>query len=294
MVALKKNKRDGSLAYWLLTLPAVILSICIIVVPGIVTFYAAFTKWNGMSQMSWIGLENFRELFNDAIFWKALKNNFIWTVIFVTVPVALGLISSVLLVFLKRGRNFFQVSYLIPYIIAPTTNAVIWMSIIFSHVSGIIGYLRNLGYEISSPLANMSTALVGVAAVDIWHYWGFLCVVYLAALRQTPDDQIESARIAGANAWQIFRYVYFPNILPTFSLMLVIIVIYSFKTFDYVYLLTSGGPAHASEMLSTLAYTLAFSTFQFGKAAAVSLVMGFFGIAAAFVYTWMSRKEVAE
>jgi len=246
-----------------------------------------------MSTMEWIGLRNFKELFVDRVFWTALRNNFVWTILFVTIPVAIGLLSAVLLMQIKKHRNVFQVSYLIPYILAPTTNAVIWSSIVLSQISGIIGFLKKAGLNVSSPLGNMSTALGGVAMVDIWHYWGFLSVVYLAALRQTPTDQIESARLEGANTWQVFRYIYFPNILPTFSLLLVMIVIYSFKTFDYVYLLTSGGPAHATEMLSTMAYTLAFSTFQFGKAAAVSLVMGGFGMVAAFFYTWMSRKDIS-
>lgn len=271
-----------------------LLSASVVFIPAIVTFYAAFTEWNGMSTMKWVGLENFTTLFTDRIFWKSLGNNFIWTMIFITIPIAIGLISAVLLVKCKKTRNLFQVSYLIPYILAPTTNAVIWLNIIFSPTGGIIGYLNKLGMNITSPLGNMKTALGGVAAVDIWHYWGFLTIVYLAALRQTPKDQVEVAMIEGATGWQTFRHVYFPNILPTFSLMFATVIIYSFKTFDYVYLLTSGGPAHASEMLSTYAYTLAFSTFQFGKAAAVSLVMGLFGGIAAFFYTWFSRKDVAQ
>lgn len=288
----RAESRSSTLAYYFLSMPAVILSACVVLIPGVITFYAAFTEWNGMSAMQWIGMENFRELAEDTIFWKSLGNNFIWTLLFISIPVGIGMLSAVLLTKCNKSRNFFQVAYLIPYILAPTTNAVIWMSIIFSQTSGVIGYLRRMGFNVVSPLGYMSTALGGVAMVDIWHYWGFLSVVYLAALRQTPKDQIEAAMIEGADGWQTFRYVYFPNILPTFNLMLVMIVIYSFKTFDYVYLLTSGGPAHASEMLSTFAYTLAFSTFQFGKAAAVSLVMGLFGMIAAFFYTWLSRKDV--
>lgn len=94
--------------------------------------------------------------------------------------------------------------------------------------------------------------------------------------------------------WQTFWYVYLPNIAPTVRLMFVLIVIYSFSTYDYIYLMTSGGPAHATEVLSTYAYTTAFSAFKFGRASAIALVMGAIGSVAAFFYTWFSRKEALE
>jgi raffinose/stachyose/melibiose transport system permease protein len=153
--------------------------------------------------------------------------------------------------------------------------------------------LRDYGFPIRSPLGNLNTALYTVATVDIWHYWGFLTVVYLAALRQTPYDQVEAAMVEGANGWQLFRHVYFPSIRPTVQLMFVMIIIFSFMTFDYIYLLTGGGPAHATEMLSTYAYTFAFMTFQFGKASAVGLMMSLFGLLASFLYVWLSRKDIA-
>ncbi|MEL7610565.1 MAG: sugar ABC transporter permease [Bacillota bacterium] len=291
----KKSKRNATLGYHLLSLPSVALSAVVVLIPACVTFYAAFTKWNGMStNMQWIGIQNFIELMQDWIFWKALSNNFKWTLIFVTVPVAVAMLAAALLVRMRKGKSFFQTVYLIPYLLAPTTNAIIWLNIIFSPNAGLIGFLQKTGLQVSSPLGTMQTALGGVAMVDIWHYWGFLTVVYLAALRQTPQDQLESANIEGANGWQVFRYIYLPNIAPTVRLMFVLIVIYSFLTFDYVYLLTWGGPAHATEMLSTFAYTLAFATFNFGKAAAVSLVMGLFGGVAAFFYSWFSRKETLQ
>lgn len=291
----RKPKRVRTLGYHLLSLPAIVLSAFVVLIPAIQTIYAAFTKWNGISATkTWVGLQNFEELFRDWIFWRSVGNNFKWTLIFVIVPVIVAMASAVLIAHFRVGHKTFQALYLIPYLLAPTTNAIIWLNIIFSPTGGLVGFLQKMGWQLTSPLGNMKTALFGVAAVDIWHYWGFLTVIYLAALRQTPTDQLESARLAGANGWQVYRYVYLPNIAPTVRLMFVFIVIYSFMTFDYIYLLTSGGPAHATEMLSTYAYTMAFSAFKFGKAAAISLVMGLLGSFAAFFYTWFSRKETLE
>jgi len=289
------NGRIKTLGLHMLTLPAILLSGLVVFAPAVYTFYAAFTDWNGVGKsMNWIGLENFQVLFNDKVFWQALTNNFKWTLIFITIPVVVGMLSAVLLARRSKGRNFFQTVYLIPYVLAPVTNALIWANMIFSPSGGVFGYLRRQGFSVSSPIGDMKTALYGVAFVDMWHYWGFLAIVYLAALRQTPVDQIEAAQIEGVGGWQLFWQVYMPNISPTIKMMFVFIIIYSFLTFDYVYLLTGGGPAHATEMLSTYAYSMAFNTFKFGRAAAVALVMSFFGAIAAFFYTYLSRKEVSE
>ncbi|MCB0047745.1 MAG: sugar ABC transporter permease [Caldilineaceae bacterium] len=267
----------------------------VVLIPGLLTAYISFTDWNGVSpQINWIGLGNFRAIFADNVFWKALGNNIRWTILFVTVPVFIGMLSAVLLLGRRINATLYQLIYLFPYVLAPITNALLWLNIIFNPLTGVIGFLRKIGLNVPAPLGNINTALYAVAAVDIWHYWGFLTVVYLASLRQTPMDQVEAAQAEGANGWQVFRYVYFPSILPTVLLMYVMIIIFSFLTFDYVYLLTGGGPAHATEMLSTYAYTLGFSTFQVGRASAVGLVMSMFGLIAAAFYTWLSRREITE
>jgi len=280
--------------YYLLVMPALLLSVSVVLIPGILTAYVAFTDWNGVSpEMKWIGFQNFQAIFRDKVFWQALSDNIRWMLLFLTIPVVIGLLTATLLLRRKRGRTAYQMIFLFPYVLAPVTNAILWLNIILNPVSGVMGYIQKMGFPLRAPLGNISTALYAVAMVDIWHYWGFLTVVYLAALRQTPVEQVEAAMSEGANGWQLFRFVYLPSIRPTVQLMFILIIIFSFLTFDYIYLLTGGGPAHATEMLSTYAYTFAFSAFQFGKAAAVGLMMSIFGLMASFAYTWMSRKEIA-
>ena len=277
--------------HYLLLAPAFLLSFAIVLIPGIFTVVTAFTDWNGVeTQFNFIGVRNFTELLADPIFFTAIGNNVKWTLIFLTIPVALGLGVAMLLLSRPRSRTVFQTFFLLPYVMAAAVNAIVWLNMIYSPISGVIGVLQELGLGIESPLSNMQTALFAVAAVDLWHYWGFLLVIYLAALRQTPYEQVEAARVEGANAWQIFRYVYLPSILPTIKMTLVMIIIFSFLTFDYIFLMTQGGPAHSSEMLSTYAYAFAFATFQFGKAAAVGLVMSFFGLVASFFYARMNSR----
>ena len=274
--------------------PAVILSVCIILIPSITTIVSSFTDWNGISSdMTFVGFSNYAELLGDSLFGKALTNNIKWMVMYLTAPVLLALGAAMCLLKQKKGRAAFQVIFLLPYVIAPIANALIWLNMIYSPVTGLFGFLKNtLGWSwVASPLTSPDTALVGVAIVDIWHYWGYLSVVFLAALRQTPTDYIEAATVDGCNGWQLFRYVYFPSMLPTFKLMMVLIVIQSFLQFDYVYLLTSGGPANATEMLGTLTYNNAFTLFQFGKAAAIAVMMSILGLIASVIYARLNRSE---
>lgn len=280
--------------YYLLMAPAILLSVCVILIPSITTVFSSLTDWNGISStMNHVGLDNYTELIGNSTFVKALGNNVKWMVIYLTVPVLLALAAAMCLLKRKRMRSLFQVMFLLPYVIAPIANALIWLNMIYSPVTGLFGFLKNtLGCTfLASPLTATSTALVGVAAVDIWHYWGYLSVVFLAALRQTPTDYIEAATVDGCNGWQTFRYIYFPSMLPTFKLMMVLIVIQSFLQFDYVYLLTSGGPAHATEMLGTLTYNYAFTLFQFGKAAAIAVMMSALGLVASIIYARLNRRE---
>lgn len=281
--------------HYLLLAPALLLSMSIVLIPGVFTALTSVTDWNGIDMSpNFVGTENYLAIFADPVFLTALKNNIIWTLLFLTIPVAIGLGVAMLLLKRKRSRALFQVIFLLPYVMAAVTNAMVWLNMIYSPLSGVIGFLNKHGMNIPSPLTNMDTAIYAVAAVDMWHYWGFLLVVYLAALRQTPVEQVEAAQIEGANSWQIFRNIYLPHIKPTMQLMFVMILIFSFLTFDYIFLMTQGGPAHSTEMLSTFAYSFAFATFQFGKAAAVGMVMGLFGLVGSILYTKMSGKAADE
>ncbi|MGO4689184.1 carbohydrate ABC transporter permease [Glaciibacter sp. 2TAF33] len=282
-------QRRRNAVNYLLVAPALVLSIVIVVIPGILTLLLSFSDWSGIGlDIKFIGVQNFQSILADPVFATSLTNNLKWLVLFLTLPAIIGLVTASLLLTRKRMRTFYQVIYLMPYVLAPVVNALIWMNIIYNPNGGVVGALG-----IPSPLGDTNGgALYAAAAVDMWHYWGFLTVVYLGAMRQTPIDQVEAAIVDGANGWKVFRHVYFPSIRPTLLLMGVMTVIFSFLAFDYVYLLTQGGPAHSSEVMGTYAYAFAFSSFEFGKAAAVGLIMSIFGLLASCLYTWISRRDL--
>jgi len=273
-----------------LVAPALLLSIIVVVIPGALTLLLAFTNWSGIGfNFQFVGIDNFEKILADPVFATSLRNNITWLVLFLTLPAIIGLLTAALLLGRKKMRTFYQVIYLMPYVLAPVVNALIWQTVIYNPHGGVFGL-----FGIQPPSGSAATSLYAAAAVDMWHYWGFLTVVYLGAMRQTPGDQVEAAIVDGANGWQVFRNIYLPSIRPTLLLMGVMAVIFSFLAFDYIYLLTQGGPAHSSEVMGTYAYAFAFSSFEFGKAAAVGIIMSFFGLIASVLYTWISRRDVTK
>jgi len=277
---------------WLYLAPTLVINVVIILIPALLTIGLAFFQWDGLSAPVFVGLGNFVSLWNDSVFWTALENNLIWTAIFLTIPIAMGLLAaSMLLIVPRRGSTVFQVVYFLPVIIATAITARVWQGMIYSPVTGIFGWLGKLGLPITNPLSQTSTALFGIATVDLWHWWGFLCVIFFAALRQVPQEQIEAARIEGASFWQMMRYVLLPGIRSTIVLMMVMTVIWSFLVFDFVYILTQGGPAFSSEVLSTLAYRKAFYDLNVGQAAATALVISLFGLVATYFYIRIQQRE---
>ena len=271
--------------------PTLVINFVIILIPALLTIALAFCSWDGISAPTFIGLDNFAAVFSDGVFWTALTNNIVWTAIFLVVPVAMGLLAATMLLIARRGRTFFQAVYFLPVVIATAITARVWQGMIYSPVTGIFGLLHRLGLPIDNPLAGTSTALYGIAAVDLWHWWGFLCVIFFAALRQVPAEQIEAARLEGATYGQMLRYVLLPGIRSTITLMMILTVIWSFLVFDFVYILTQGGPAFSSEVLSTLAYRHAFYDLDVGQAAAVALIISCFGLVATFFYVRIQSQE---
>jgi raffinose/stachyose/melibiose transport system permease protein len=275
----------------LFLLPALLINVVIILIPAFMTVAMAFFEWDGASAPIFAGLNNFREILDDPVFFTALLNNIKWTLIFLTIPMVIGFFAGSMLLVARRGRNFFQAVYFLPVIIATVVVARVWQGMIYNPESGLVGWLNLHGFAFADPLTNVSISLYAVATVDLWHWWGFLAVVFFAALRQVDTAQIDAALMDGANLFQLMRHVLLPAIRPTITLMMIMTVIWSFLAFDFVYILTQGGPAYSSEVLSTLSYRYAFFNYTMGPAAAVALVISFFGLIATVFYVRLQQGE---
>jgi raffinose/stachyose/melibiose transport system permease protein len=278
---------------WVFALPALLINVCIILIPALLTLAAAFFFWDGVGTPVWAGLANFQSLWDDPVFWSALSNNFIWTAVFLIIPMCLAVMMAAALMIAPYSRIAVQSIIFLPRILAAAVTGRIFQGMIFSPVTGLVGWLNAHGLSVSDPLANPDRSLYAVAAVDIWHWWGFLAVVFFAAMRQISIDQIEAARLDGASFFALLRHVLLPGIRPTLALMMILTVIWSFQVFEFIFIVTQGGPAYGSEVLATLAYRHAFFESDVGKATAAACVMSLFGLAATSVYLWLQSRDGA-
>ena len=254
-----------------------IATIVVIVVPTLATVAFSLTEWSGFGEATYIGLENFRQLAGDANFLRSLKHAVIWTAIFLVVPILMGLLGAVLLNEAGRLQTFFKLVYFIPVTMASVINAHIWRSL-YDPFRGVGAVLAGLGIPFLANVAFLGEkhlALYAVAWVDVWRWWGFLVVVFLAAMQAINPELYDSAKVDGGSAWQEFRHVTLPGIRVTLLFVVLITIVGSLNVFDYVYILTQGGPAGSTEVPVTLLYKSAFQKFEAGYAAAIGTTMSF-------------------
>jgi raffinose/stachyose/melibiose transport system permease protein len=262
------------LGRWAFILPLLIVNAVVIIIPSVSGILYAFTDWNGIGDANWIGLANFQKLFQDPIFFKAFTNNVIYTSLFLIIPIFMGLLGAYLLAGITHGQVIFRLIYFIPYMFSSVINTQIWRYLLHPRY-GIGAELAKYGITfLDFPIfGRRDTALYGIVFVDGWHWWGFLVVIYLAAMTQVDKELYEVARLDGATRFQQFRFVTLPSIRPTLIFTMLIIFIGTTLVFDHVYILTGGGPAHASEVMATYLYTQAFQNFDVGYAASIGVML---------------------
>lgn len=259
--------------------PALLILLFIVGIPLIGTALLSLTDWNGFSTANFIGLKNYYNLFSDKVFWSALINNLTWMLVFLTLPVLLAFAVSLWIRGINKGKLFYRVVSFLPYILSTIVTAKLW-ALIYNPFSGINVKFQEWGLDFLalSWLGDGSIALFAVAFADLWHFWGFLVVLLLGGMQQLDQSLEEAAQVEGASKFRILWHVILPQLRPTIVLIYMLLVIWSFAAFDYVFVMTSGGPGNATELLSTYMYDLAIYSQQPGYASAVAFVMGIFAI----------------
>lgn len=272
---LKGNRFRKKILPWLFIAPITILHFVVVVGPSISGAYYSLTDWSGIGAAEFIGLENFRELlFEDRNFRMAFRHNLWWLAFFVTVPFIMALAVATLLAQVRRGAMIMRTAFFVPYILPSVVAAFIW-NMLYNPTLGLGALLAGWGIPglDHAYLGDKNLALGAIMFADNWHWWGFLMILFLTAMQNIPMDLYDAAKIDGANRWDEFRHVTLPGIRPTVLFMLMMTAIWSFLGFDYVWILTQGGPAGSSELVATYLYKQAFQRFEAGYGAAIGITI---------------------
>ena len=249
-------------------------------IPVLMAFATSFQEWNAIKPATFIGLDNFQRLTEDATFHQALTNTFKLIGLIVPVEVILALSVAVLLNQPLRGRNLFRTAFFLPVVTSTVAASVVWTSVFQPRYGVISQIFEPVGLGETKWLVEPGLVLIPIAVVAVWQRLGFDMVIFLAGLQAIPGVLYEAALIDGANRWQRFRHVTLPMLSPTTFLVIVLAIINSFQIFDQVYIMTlrtvPGGVGGSATTLTYFLYRRAFTHSEFGYASAVALVL--FGI----------------
>jgi raffinose/stachyose/melibiose transport system permease protein len=203
----------------------------------------------------------------------------------------MALLTSSLLSRVKFGGIIYRMLLFMPFVIPSVVVASIWRYLL-SPRFGIGAQLARIGIHGLNVafLGRPDTALLSIAFADNWHFWGFLMVLFLTAMQAIPTDLYDAAKVDGANRWQEFRHVTLPGIRPTVSFMLMMSMVWSFLVFEYVWLLTQGGPGRASEVLGVVIFKNAFRKFDAGYAAAQGMTISAFAGLIVLLFIFLRRR----
>lgn len=278
LVKIKGSRRRSELsqpiAGYLFIMPAVLGILIFSVIPVIYAFYISFTDYNLLNPIkNLVGYQNYKDLLDDPLFWKSMKNSFYFAGVVVPLQSALALGLAILVNQKIKMRGFFRSAFFVPVVTSMVVASTIWL-IMYNPSSGLINsILMRLGLPRQPFLTSSVQAMPAVIVMCIWKSVGFSMVIFLAGLQGIPQEFYEAVQIDGAGKWQSFRYITLPLLKRTTLFILVITTMDALKIFSPMYVMTGGGPRHATMGIVFYIWKIAFSYMKMGYASALAFVL---------------------
>lgn len=258
--------------------PTVLIIVIFLYLPIILNFINSLYSWGAINtEKVFVGLENYTRLFEDEVFYTALKNNFLFAIFSVIFQIGVSfLIASVLeSKLIRKHQTFFRTIYFIPSLLMVTVTGILF-KMLFNPTLGLVNPLLDLlGINSANVdlLGNSDTAIYAVIAMSQWQYIGYTVILFIVAMQNIPEDLYEAAEIDGANAVQRLLRITLPQMKDTIMINMIIVVSGSIRVFDEVYVMTSGGPGTSTETLATYLYRTGFNNDEMGYASAIGAVI---------------------
>lgn len=266
--------RERITTYGLFCLPGFIAYCVFLIFPILMGIYYSFMDWNGISKgYNFIGFANYAKLLTDKKFGAALLFNFRYTIMLIVGVVVISVVLALLLNKEFKGRSFFRTLYFLPAVLSMITVSLVFKQVFF-YVLPAIG--KALGIEALSTniLASKQNAIYGVLFVHLWQGVALPTLLFLAGLQTIPTELYEAAAIDGANGWQQFKHITVAYLIPTLSVVLVLLVKHGLMVFDYVKSMTAGGPGTATQTIALLIYNNGFERNRYSYSIAQAIATG--------------------
>ncbi|MFC7403713.1 carbohydrate ABC transporter permease [Georgenia alba] len=268
----RKKPRDDTRTALLFVAAAGIGLIVFYVVPLVRGVWLSFQEWDVLSDPVFVGLENYRRMFADPVFWNAIKVTLQYVVVNIGIQTVVALGVAVLLQRLTRSV-FWRSVVLTPYLISNVVAGILFLWILDFQLGIGTTILEWLGLGRIPFLTSESWGIITIALINVWRHMGYTALLLFAGLQTIPGHLYEAARIDGASEWRMFRSITMPLLRPILGMVLIVSIIGSFQVFDTVSVTTNGGPVDATRVLQLYIYDNAFAQFNFGYASALSVAL---------------------
>jgi raffinose/stachyose/melibiose transport system permease protein len=256
-------------------LPCLLLYVCLVFVPILVSVYNGMLDWNGIGASEWVGFANFKKmLFSDKVFWPSVNRTMLMAILSLVIQLPIALFVAILISRHVRKANFLVTSYFLPVILSVVVIGQLWKTILNPASQGgmINQILDKIGLHSWTHfwLTEPNIAIYSIILVGLWQYLGYHILIQFTGIQNIPADIYEAARIDGAEGFKADRYITLPMIVPIFKISVVLSFIGSLQSFDRILVMTGGGPAHATEVLASHMYYQSFSSFKYGYGSAIA------------------------
>ncbi|ALM75878.1 carbohydrate ABC transporter permease [Thermococcus barophilus] len=291
-------RKSPDLPYILLFLsPALILVGIFVYVAVLWNIYISFTDWRGLlPSYRFVGLLQYKQLFHDPVFWTSLKNNILLLILFVPGSILMGLLLAIMLDRRIRFESGFRTIYALPFALSFVVTATLW-AWMYDPSSGVLNTIfgkLHLEFLKSRWITDPKIAMYCIIIALIWQFSGYTMIIYLAGIRSIPVDHYEAAVIDGASTWQLYRYVVIPQLVkPTLSAF-VVLMVFSLKAFDFIWVLTRGGPGTSTFILAVQMYKETFAKTNFAYGAAIATILLLMALAVVLPYLYWSYRGEEE
>jgi multiple sugar transport system permease protein len=270
------RRRNYARHYWPFVVPAAVVIVGVILFPWVFTLFMSVHEWRLGGAREFVGLANYVRLMEDERFQWAIVRTLYFTVLAVVLPMALGILAAVTFHRSFPLRGVLRTVFILPMMATPVAVALVW-TMMFHPQLGVLNWLLSqLGLPPSEWVYSADTVIPTLVLVETWHWTPLVMLIVLGGLASLPADPYEAATLDGASAWQAFRHITWPLVLPHVVVALVIRAIDALKAFDTIYVITQGGPGTASETINIFLYLQGFAYYNMGYASAVVVV--FFAI----------------
>jgi multiple sugar transport system permease protein len=266
---MRAEQRSGSL----MAAPYAVFLLAFAAYPIVFGLVLVFLHWDLVTAPSFAGFDNLRLLINDGRFWRAVANTFVFLSIHVPLQIVTALGLALALNRKLVGRSFWRAAFFLPVVISGAVVAILWSNLYATDVGLINKLLLKIGLAPVSWLTDPNTAMPAIAVMVTWKNVGFYVIIYLAGLQYIPRSCQEAIEIEGASAWQRFRYLTLPSLLPQTILVVTLSTINGFQLFIEPYVMTGGGPLRRTYSVVLYLYTNAFAYQKMGYAATIGVAL---------------------